>query len=156
MIGCYIAWYEIHMIIYIYICIYIYMVFQLYSPSMVFQDDPATTGWNQTTFNPPKGMNPGSPGSEPFAGFKELPRHIRSLIVYIYIYIYPLCLCISTGMSIYPRHISLNNLELKNKCPQIHLSITISLKNCRFEGTIWQLWFPYTRCGLKTQWLLIL
>jgi hypothetical protein len=67
---------------------YIYMVFQLYSPSMVFQDDPATTGWNQTTFNPPKGMNPGSPGSEPFAGFKELPRHIRSLIVYIYIYIY--------------------------------------------------------------------
>jgi hypothetical protein len=55
---------------------------------MVFQDDPATTGWNQTTFNPPKGMNPGSPGSEPFAGFKELPRHIRSLIVYIYIHIY--------------------------------------------------------------------
>ena len=64
------------------------MVFQLYSPSMVFQDDPATTGWNQTTFNPPKGMNPGSPGSEPFAGFKELPRHSRSLIVYISIYIY--------------------------------------------------------------------
>ena len=82
--------------------------------------------------------------------------YIYIYITYIYIYIYPLCLCISTGMSIYPRHISLNNLELKNKCPQIHLSITISLKNCRFEGTIWQLWFPYTRCGLKTQWLLIL
>ena len=56
MIGCYLVWYEIHMI------------------------------WDH--FQSSKGDESRVWPSDLFAGFKELPRHIRSLIVYIYIIIY--------------------------------------------------------------------